>query len=105
MGDRPGRPRQDKQPRSASVDGWLLRDELVRKIEIEIADEHASEVLPEVKPAARCEQRLPEVADLRDALWNIRHCEIFNTDPALDLFPRHGGRDRRFGTRPNRVDR
>src|SRR5215831_5966439 len=46
-----------------------------------------SRVLTEVGSAARGEQRLPEVAYLRDALADVVETEILQADAAPDLTP------------------
>ncbi len=52
----------------------------------------------EVEPAAPGEQRLPEIAELRDARRHVLHREVLDPDAALDFLPGH--RRRHGGLRP-----
>src|SRR6476659_5006221 len=61
-----------------------------------------SEKLPEVKPSARAEKRLPEIADLCDPGGNILHREVLDTKACLDFFPCHRRGHGRVGARTNR---
>src|SRR6185295_9432532 len=58
----------------------------------------------QVDAPARREQRLPEIAQLRDPSRNVVHPEILDRDPALQLLPGHRRRNRRAGLRPHGVD-
>ena len=51
------------------------------------------------------QQRLPEVADLREPRGNVVDPEVLDLDAACDLFPRHRRRHRRAGAWPHRIDR
>ena len=65
-----------------------------------------SDVRAESSNSAACgEERLPQVADLRDPRRDVAHGEVLDLHAALDLLPgdrrRHGG----LRTRPHRIDR
>ena len=59
----------------------------------------------QVEAAARLQQRLPEIADLRDPPRHVRDGEIFDAHAAVDFLPRQRRRHGCRRPRAHRVDR
>ena len=58
-------------------------------------------VLRQVEAASRAEQRLPQVAEGRDAGRHVLHGEILDADALLDFLPADRRRDGRLRPRPH----